>query len=205
MKQLIIFDNAFDIKKYVLDNSVRKIGSGWEGTVYLTPSNNTLKLFKDNYKVSYNEDILMASDLNLKSFVFPDELFICDNQIYGYKAKYFFNDIFNSTKKDKFIDLEKLLIARRQVLEDIKVLTQANYRLRDISNNILFDNNNLAIIDTLSYDKKSVTLDENIELLDDALNLELMDIDLLTCALHMPFEDKIKRLINKNKGNIFKY
>lgn len=197
MNRLKVFSNPDDIKKYVLCNSSKKIGSGWEGNVYLSNDNNTLKLFKNNYKVSYTEDILTTSDISLKSFIFPDELFICANKIYGYETRFFSNDIFN-TKKEVIVDLEKLLKARNKALEDIKILTQDNYNLRDVTDNILFDGECFAFIDTLSYYKGNADLDKNILLLDDALNSKLMNIDQVTCALNMPFDAKIKRLINKN-------
>ncbi len=204
MDRLKVFDNPDDIKKYVLCNANKKIGSGWEGNVYLSNDNSTLKLFKRNYKVPYTKDILTTSSFSLKSFIFPDELFICDNKIYGYKARYFAGNIFN-TKQEVIIDLEKLIEARRKAISDIEVLTSNNYNLVDVYGNIMFDGENLAIIDTLRYYKKSKKTEENIKLLDEEINNQLMYIDQVTSALNIPFEDKIKRLLKNNNSKYVKY
>ena len=118
MSRLKVFERPDDIEKYVLSNSNKKIGSGWEGTVYLANDNNTLKLFKNKYKVLLTNDRITTQDLSLESFIFPDELFVCEDLIYGYKAKYFSNDLFNTKKiKKTTIDLEKLLLARKKAIK----------------------------------------------------------------------------------------
>ena len=200
MEHLRIFTSPSDIEEYVLSNSQKRIGSGWEGTVYLANDNTTLKLFKKNYKVLYSTNRITTYDLSLKSFIFPDQLFICDNLIYGYQAKYFPNDLFNIRKvKDNKIDLLKLLEARKQAILDIELLTGLNYKLNDLFGNVLFDGEKLAIIDTLSYFISKPTLEDNVSQLDDTLNYQLMYIDPQVCALNIPFEEKVEKIIMKNR------
>lgn len=198
MEHLRVFTDPSEIEEYVLSNSLKEIGSGWEGTVYLASNNNTLKLFRYNYKVPYTLNKITTHDLSLKSFIFPDQLFICDGLIYGYKAKYFSNDIFNIKKtKDTKIDVLNLLNARRQAIKDIEVLTNLNYKLIDVFGNVLFDGENLAFIDTLNYCIRKTNLDENIKALDDVLNYQLKYVDSTISALNIPFEEKVERILKK--------
>lgn len=168
------FKNTKEFNTYINDDKSSILGSGVEGTVYLTKSNETIKDIQDNPKIIDYTDIIMSTDLDLSSFLFPKELFIIGDKIVGYKTNYFPNNIIKKRNgKIEDIDIDALLEAREKFIKDLKVLTEAGYYLYDTAGNILFDNKSLVAIDTLNYKKKTVPLRRNINFLDTALVCEL--------------------------------
>ena len=168
------FKNTNEFNTYINDNKSSVLGNGVEGTVYLTKSNETIKDMQDNPKIIDYTNVIMSTDLNLSSFLFPTELFLIGNKIVGYKSNYFPNNIIKKRNgKIEDIDIDALLEAREKFIKDLKVLTESGYYLYDIAGNILFDNKSLAAIDTLNYKKKTVPLKRNITSLDNALVCEL--------------------------------
>lgn len=203
MKNVEIFNSISEITDYIKLNAIQELGSGVEGVVYLTKSNKAIKYIKNSLNtIAYRSDIIMSNDYNLSSFIFPDKLLMYKNLVYGYESKYFKNDVLcNEYRREKVeIDLEKLLEARERLIEDVKVLTNEKYKLDDIPGNVLFDENNLACIDTLSYNRKAfVTLNDNISAIDRALDFKLYVIDRKTADWNLSFENKVKKLIIENK------
>ena len=203
MKNVEIFNSISEITDYIKLNAIQELGSGVEGVVYLTKSNKAIKYIQNSLNtIAYRSDIIMSNDYNLSSFIFPDKLLMYKNLVYGYESKYFKNDVLcNEYRKEKVeIDLEKLLEARERLIEDVKVLTNEKYKLDDIPGNVLFDGNNLACIDTLSYNRNAfVTLNNNILAIDRALDFKLYVIDRKTADWNLSFENKVKKLIIENK------
>ena len=168
------FKNTNEFNTYINDNKSSILGHGVEGTVYLTKSNETIKDMQDNPKIIDYTNVIMSTDLDLSSFLFPIELFLIGNKIVGYKSNYFPNNIIKKRNgKIEDIDIDALLEAREKFIKDLKVLTESGYYLYDIAGNILFDNKSLVAIDTLNYKKKTVPLKRNITSLDNALVCEL--------------------------------
>jgi hypothetical protein len=172
------FKNTNEFNTYINDNKSSILGYGVEGTVYLTKSNETIKDMQDNPKIIDYTDVIMSTDLDLSSFLFPKELFLIGNKIVGYKSNYFPNNIIKKRNgKIEDIDIDALLEAREKFIKDLKVLTESGYYLYDAAGNILFDNKKLVAIDTLNYKKKNVPLRRNISALDNALVCELKKHD----------------------------
>lgn len=172
------FKNTKEFNTYIDNNKSSILGYGVEGTVYLTKSNETIKDMQDNPKIITYTNVIMSTDLDLSSFLFPKELFLIGNKIVGYKANYFPNNIIKKRNgKIEDIDIDALLEAREKFIKDLKVLTESGYYLYDAAGNILFDNKKLVAIDTLNYKKKNVSLRRNISALDNALVCELKNHD----------------------------
>ena len=135
------FKNTKEFNTYIDDNKSSILGYGVEGTVYLTKSNETIKDMQDNPKIIDYTNVIMSTDLDLSSFLFPKELFLIGNKIVGYKANYFPNNIIKKRNgKIEDIDIDALLEAREKFIKDLKVLTESGYYLYDTAGNILFDN-----------------------------------------------------------------
>jgi hypothetical protein len=172
------FKNTNEFNTYINDNKSSILGHGVEGTVYLTKSNETIKDIQENPKIIDYTNVIMSTDLDLSSFLFPTELFLIGNKIVGYKSNYFPNNIIKKRNgKIEDIDIDALLEAREKFIKDLKVLTESGYYLYDTAGNILFDNKSLVAIDTLNYKKKNVPLRRNISALDNALVCELKNHD----------------------------
>lgn len=182
MNNLRIYKNADEMLKYFDSIKLRELGSGSEGSAYLTRDNQVLKVIENPLLIrEYNKDIITSDKINLETFLFPNELVIYNGLIIGYKTNYFPNDIFynNSMEMPEIMDLNKLLKARNKMIKDIELLSSMNYRLLDLPLNIMFDGNNLVACDTLSYhkDDSKDLLKDNISSLDYALNIKLCEID----------------------------
>lgn len=207
MERYVYIDSINDLKKIHSIN--KKVGEGSEGTAYLTSEKKVLKInngfepyeIKDNEK----ENIIMAQDYNVSSYIFPEQLYICKDIVVGYLQEYFANDILmNGIYKnilfhshDKIpIDIEKLLIAREKMMKDTKIITEGKIYTFDLCNNLLFDGNRLGAIDTIRYYKDSeITLDKNIENIDYSLLNELDMYDkTLGIDTNKSFDENIKRL-----------
>lgn len=203
MKNIKIFATLDDINTFIHTNIIKTVGYGSEGYTYLAKDGSVLKEIRPSYVVPYDNSIITTSDFNLESFIFPDELYIYNEMIYGYKMKYFKNDVFADIYRnhDVEINLEKLIEARRKAINDIEELTQNGYGIDDTIGNVLFDGERIALIDTLCYVKDLSSLEVNINQLDKALDLRLYKMDPLTAEWNMPFENKVRLLMRKNRSN----
>ena len=97
------FKNTNEFNTYINDNKSSILGHGVEGTVYLTKSNETIKDMQDNPKITDYTNVIMSTDLDLSSFLFPKELFLIGNKIVGYKTNYFPNNIIKKSKELLFL------------------------------------------------------------------------------------------------------
>ncbi|MBR1718220.1 MAG: hypothetical protein IJ715_02990 [Bacilli bacterium] len=198
MKNIKEFNSQEDFLSYVYPLIKKQINSGSEGDIYLTKDKEILKVmsnfFSDKYLSQY-PNIIMSSDLKLDSFIFPDELYVSNDLILGYREKYFENDLFNVFPKEQ-INIENLIKAREKFIEDTKIITDYGYRLFELPRNIMFDNKRLVAIDTLDYIKEKTTLKDNIEIIDYALLTELSDI-YNEIDNENPFTEEIQKVYKK--------
>ena len=205
MGKVTFYENISDYQKYVKSITSKFIGIGAEGSVYLTKDNDVIKLYGFPNKRYAPGRYIMDDDIKLDSFIFPKELFVCDSinkddgKICGARMDYFDNNLFNQYDNIDDIDLDKLLIAREKFMADAKEISKEGYFLADLSCNILFDNNTLKAIDTLSYTKREYCSSEEIEL----DNTYMVDLALLYAlrfasgehlSLNDSMEDNIKKL-----------
>lgn len=206
MENLKIFSDLKELDKYLNCNIVREVGNGLEGYTYLAKDGSLLKRIRHQVVINASIDsIITTSMFCLESFIFPDELYVCDKTVYGYKTRFFYGDVFCDTrrKESAIIDLEKLLKARNRMLEDIRILSIFKYKLNDLCGNLLFDGKRLAAIDTLSYSKdENITLKDNINSLDTAISYSLHRLDDRIIDWDIPLTDKIKRLIYENNTSL---
>ena len=199
MGKVTFYENISDYQKYVKSISRKFIGIGAEGSVYLTKDNDVIKLYGFPNKQYAPGRYIMDDDIKLDSFIFPKELYICDNLVCGARMDYFDNNLFNQYDNIDDIDLDKLLIAREKFMADAKEMSKEGYFLADLSCNILFDNNTLKAIDTLAYTKREYCSSTEIEL----DNTYMVDLALLYAlrfasgehlSLNDSMEDNIKKL-----------
>ena len=199
MKNIKEFKSIEEFNKYA--NKVRKIymNTIGEGPIYITKDNEVLKDVSNipyPMYLSKKQDIIMDSDYNLDSFMFPTELYIYKDMIIGYTSKYFRGDIFEEFFGD--INIDALIRAREKMIEDIKVLTNDGYYLYDLAFNTLFNNKKLCAIDTLDYYRKeNVTLKENLDILDYGLVSRLRDHGL--CRKNIKDGEEFEKVITKIK------
>ena len=195
------FGNYKQFLKYINKEKGAFINEGSEGEIYHSKDGQIIKIMQDllgnGYK-EYNKDMLLESNLKLDSYIFPNEMYLLDGKILGYKEKYFNGDLFNIYPK-KDINIDNLIKAREKFIEDTKILTDFGYKLFELPRNIMFNNKRLVAIDTLDYIKKEITLKENIEILDYALLTELHDI-YKELDNSKPFDEEIEKIYTKKRS-----
>ena len=155
---------------------------------------------KKIYKI-YNKDYLVENpicrnDLPLESFLFPEEIYTCNNKVFAYRTPYIQNNQFKiETFRNWTIpNIKMIKKALIPLIEDIYVLSKNNIEAIDLAwRNTLFDGEKIYIIDTLDYQivdedtekdnlnslKNIITcLIANVELAHDAYHTEISDEDL---------------------------
>lgn len=194
MKNIKEFKSEEEFEKYIDGMHGAKLYDLNKVKLYINRDYEVIKNQKyDNLKIS---DVIMDSDYNLDSFIFPSELYVCENEIIGYKAKYFRSDVLESTFGH--INIDALVQAREKFIEDMKALTNDGYYLFDMGYNLLFNNKKLCAIDTLDYFKKNnVKLEENLDMLDKGLIARLRDHGL--CSKNINDTANFNKVITKIK------
>ena len=151
--------NLKDIEQLenIIGNNLVKLGDGHEGVSYLSLNDNKVyKLIQNEEFLNNIEDIITSSHINLKYFLLPEELYVYNNHLLAYKTKYIKKDLLNKDNKDNNIfkiDFDKFIIAYKNILEEIKTLSENKIKIYDIGLNLLFDGENLYAIDTCGYKK----------------------------------------------------
>ena len=182
MKNIKVFNSIEDFNEYLNNNSKFILNNFGCSNIHMTKDNEILKDMSNfNYplKLLNENDIIMDGDYDLESFIFPNELYIFEDNILGYKSKYFNNDIMEDNLR--YINIEALLKARKRIIKDIKVLSNEGYYLWGLALNTLFDNEKLCAISTVNYCKAlSVKLKHNIDMLDTGLIMRLKDHNMIS-------------------------
>lgn len=132
-------------------NKAKRVGDGAEGICHQIDGY-VYKVFNGDLDVYYNED-LYDEKLNLKSFLFPEEIYVSDNKVFASKTRYVEDKM--SIKRvyaGILPDIDKIKNALPQLIKDIYVLSKNDILAIDIAwRNILFDGENLYAIDTMNY------------------------------------------------------
>ena len=160
-------------KKFLLEGLTesKRIDSGAEGDCYLITDGGTTKVLKifndsnsiDNRSEDYKvEDIIMESDYKLKSFAFPNTLYVCNGKIIGYTTRYIKKDYFNAYTNEslKDINLAALIKAIKKYIVDLEVISNDGIYTYDLCFNLMFDGKYLVGIDTPSYKREKKNLTE---------------------------------------------
>lgn len=153
-----------------LNHDAKIIGSGAEGVAFKTGSNVTKMLYDTSF-IDSSRKIITSEDYNLESYIFPDKVLFYNNKYVGFISKYFENDIFKNSKRCLTEnEIYNLLKAREKILKDTEKLSDDRIYLLDLEENILFDGERLAVIDTTCYRKCNFdTEEDNIEGIDYAI------------------------------------
>lgn len=161
---IITFDTPEQFEKYISEKIlIKNLGYGTEGNCYLSAQdNNVYKIFHPNYEqnagVIYDiTKIITSKDLEINSFIFPDELYAVKKRMVGLKQKHIAPNLFNieniSENPDSIsqIDFNKLLNAYYIMLKDIEKLSAEKIQIYDLPYNLMFTGEKLFGIDTLGY------------------------------------------------------
>ena len=77
---MIEFKTDRELVNYIGNEKVEMIGTGTEGSVFLTKEDDTIKYIKRRYRILYNPSIITSSLFKLDSFFFPTEIIIDDSR-----------------------------------------------------------------------------------------------------------------------------
>ena len=194
MGKVTFYEDIKDFKEYVNNEKFKNIGSGAEATAYLTKD---LDVIKDYYNISkeYKPGLyIMDGDIDVNSFIFPKELYVCNGMVCGTRTDFFSGDLFNTFSDMNNIDLDKLVECRDKFIEDIKVMTKEGYKLYELYGNVLFNNKYLKAIGTMSYVIEKTNVDLNIKFLDHAIMGSLGFTSNFAVSTDTPFDEGIKKL-----------
>lgn len=203
------FKNEKEFKTFLDKKYLVSKGSGSEGEFYFS------KADKLGYKIFYNdldyaiseynvEQIIMDSEVQLESFLFPLDTLVIDGKLKGYTSKYKRGNILsdeNLLEIDSLdFDFDSLKEAYKQMKIDVSLLTDKGILIYDLPNNLIYDGKRLYAIDTCSYSKSDIVrlLKENVSSLDNAIDAIIVKI------IDMPEEYNIKSR-KQMKMNILEY
>ena len=138
----ISFKNRRSYDKYLSKYLIGPIGSGAQGTAYLTMDEgiiykkldltyDALYSFKDYSEARH---IITTKDYDLDSFAFPIDLYsISNSQYLGYTAKYFKDDkLKNNYSESDFINFINRRDAYHRFMQNVDVLSEDKIFLCDL-------------------------------------------------------------------------
>lgn len=172
MKKIIEFPSLKDYIIFIGKKGCRQlIGEGAEGKCYLSKlDGNVYKLItnKDsngNLIINYNiNKIITTEDIHLENYILPEELYVVDNELIGYKTKYIKEkSVFAEQKPQEILKKlynlkEKILIeAYYQILKETDILSKEKIEIYDLTYNLLFSEAKYYGIDTCGYEKTNNT------------------------------------------------
>lgn len=175
MNRLVFYNNKLLFDQEIKSKLVHKLGIGSEGACY-EYKGSAYKIIFDKNVISntcgvldYMENpsnILTVDDIDLPSFVVPEEIYATKDWLLGYKSKLIKNDLFDvqnfSTLEDfSKINFNNLSKAYKMMLDDVDLLSKDKIKLYDLTFNLIFDGKKLTAIDTCGYKrvKDDVTKD----------------------------------------------
>lgn len=185
MGNIITFDSLEDYKSFLDEKATKKrIGEGTEG--YCLLSKDKKDVYKNLEKdlilipadIEYEADkIITTNDIEVSSYIFPDELYAIKNKLIGYKTKYIKEkDLFrienleNLFKSEIEITEDLFLNAYYQILKDTENLSKEKISIYDLTYNLLYTGKNMYGIDTWGYTRtKEDIFNHNNECLTQAI------------------------------------
>lgn len=145
------FIKNIEKKEYMLDN-----GSGDEGTCYLI-NGDVYKVFHGTLNCNYIiSNTLCKDDIDLESFIFPTEIYTCDQIVFGCKTDTYISENKIHERRlysGKFPSIDNIKRALPQLIRDIYLLSRNHVFADDLAwRNLMFDGKKLYVIDTLDYE-----------------------------------------------------
>lgn len=179
-------------EKEIFKNNIEKHQSlkpGGEGTCYVI-NDDTYKIYREERDI---ENPICKDDLNLESFLFPEEIYRCNNKIFSYKTKFIQNNEFKipSFRNWKIPNINKIKKALIPLIKDIYILSKNNIYAIDLAwRNTLFDGEKLYIIDTLDYEiVDEDQLEDNIKSLKNIITCLIANVNLAHEAYHVEISE----------------
>lgn len=175
MGRIRTFKCDWEVKLYIQSRVFREVNSGSEGTCYEGRDKKIYKYLDFDTSAPYIiEEIITEEDIQLESFAFPEELYVVDDTLRGYRTKkvardYFGDNIFDIENITE-IDFAAVAKAYRRMLEDVRLLSEEKILIFDLPFNLMFDGENLVGIDTCGYKRVNYDpLNRNIKSLNHAI------------------------------------
>ena len=140
------------IKKWT---QAKIVGDGTESICYQI-DDYVYKILYNHFNTTYDENNIYNEEIDLESFLFPEEIYISNNKIFATKTKYIENK-FSEKKVYAGIlpDINKIKDALPSFIKDINQLSKNNILIADMAwRNLIFDGESLYAIDTLHYARK---------------------------------------------------
>ena len=168
-----------DILKCIKADSIKVIGVGSSGNCFESTNH---KVYKFLYNKSYDiEDVITEEEINLKSFAFPEVLYVADNKVHAYRTRLIDNDLFRTGRASIMsisnINFNNLSKSYKRMLKDIEKISKLGILLYDLPYNVTFNNKELVAIDTMDYKRVSYNpVEENVEIYNQAFHNYFKDI-----------------------------
>ncbi|MBR5370131.1 MAG: hypothetical protein IK137_02375 [Bacilli bacterium] len=154
MSAIIEFNKKEKIKLIEKCTQAKRIGDGYESICYQI-DDYVYKVLNNHFNTTYDEKSIYNDEIDLKSFLFPEEIYIYDNKIFASKTRYMRNEISERRLHAGILpNIDKIKDALVPFIEDIYKLSENNILTVDMAwRNLIFDGENLYAIDTLHYTK----------------------------------------------------
>ena len=174
------------------------LGEGAEGTCVLGVDGYAYKIYDGITDYEYDIDnIVMSSDYNLKSFAFPNRLYVHDGELCAYRMKLIYPNLFDVENSD-LIKKRDLLKAIDRYVKDLEIISRDGILTYELPYNLMFDGKYLVGVDTPSYKKTDHdTFKENLEILEYALDSEYYFLKEKGSKLEYPLDDNKLQYIKK--------
>ena len=105
MGRIRTFKCDWEVKLYIQSRVFREVNSGSEGTCYEGRDKKIYKYLDFDTSAPYIiEEIITEEDIQLESFAFPEELYVVDDTLRGYRTKKVARDYFG----DNIFDIENI-------------------------------------------------------------------------------------------------
>ncbi len=200
----IIFNSNAEFLNYLNRNKKEELGRGSEGVCFASTDGNAIKVFGDedtlyepfDFSEERNDSsIILDTDIRIKNFLFPIDLYIVDNIVRAYKTRKVKKNIFNEEDFLTTINYQRLIKAYYEFLSKVIEISKKDILLFDLPYNLLFDGNKLYAVDTLDYEKRQNPLKKNLNLyhtaIESAINqdLKLHDIEEVPLTKNVSIEE----------------
>ena len=170
------FESKEEFEHFINKKKCMLLGKGSEGNCYLGKDGLAYKIIRYNMYDRRIKDYITDKDYKLKHFAFPIDFYtdINHDEIYGYSTNAFIGDIFFDNELLLcVIDPDKMVEAYYELVKDIKVISDDNIFIYDALNNLLFNNKQYMLIDTLDYCLIDDPYERNINMINDAITTRL--------------------------------